>query len=330
MGAAEGTQSGPKRPRIVPAVPLRSRIRSALQPLAGARTNTVVRELDQIRKEQRRQHDLLLRTQRALDALVRAAYLDHDSLAYPERLTVRRFGVLSQNAEDGILLELLKEGVQSTRRFVEIGCGGNGGNSGFLAVELGFTGLMLDGSADAVAESRLRFNAERVTVAEARVTRENVDELLAGHGVTGEIDVLSLDIDGNELWIWERLSACSPRLVIVEYNAFFGPSRSVAVPYDPAFSHDGSPYFGASLAALARVGARNGYRLVAVEQRGANAFFLRNDVAPHIPGCSAESVYAPLLSPRLLYTAMGGRKAERLAQREADLAQSGLELVEID
>jgi hypothetical protein len=314
----------------VRAVPLRSRLRRALESLAGDGGAAGERELRKIRQEQRRQLELLLRTQRAVDALVRAAYVEHETLDFPQRLTVRRFGLLSQNSEDGIVLELLREGVQSSRRFVEIGCGGNGGNSGFLATELGFSGVMLDGSSDAVAESRLRFNSERVTVAAARVTRENVDELLTGHGITGEIDVLSIDIDGNEIWIWERLSACSPRLVIVEYNAFFGPSRAVAVPYDPAFSHDGSAYFGASLAAFVRMGARKGYRLVAVEQRGANAFFLRDDVAPQIPGCSSESVYAPLLATRNLYTAIGGEKARRLVEQQESLLAREPELVEVD
>jgi hypothetical protein len=290
------------------------------------------RALRSIRTEQRRQLELLLRTQRAVDALVRRAYIDPESLDYPQRLTAQRFGILSQNAEDGILLALLREGGRATDRFVEIGCGHNGGNSGFLAVELGFSGLMLDASDEALAEARLRFNPARVAIELAFVSRNNVNELIERHGLGGEIDVLSIDIDSNDLWVWEAVTACSPRIVVAEYNALFGPERSVAVPYDVATS--GVPgYHGASLAAFATVGKRKGYRLVAVEQRGANAFFLRGDVATHVPECEPAAVFAPLVPTRLLYAEAGESKARKVlsepAELEARMRENGLPLVEI-
>jgi hypothetical protein len=98
---------------------------------------------------------------------------------------------------------------------------------------------------------------------------------------------LSVDIDGNDYWVWEAITAISPRVVIVEFNALFGPTAPVTVPYDPAFvrqkAHSSRVYFGASLAALDHLANKKGYSLVAVESNGVNAFFVRNDVANALP-----------------------------------------------
>lgn len=294
------------------------------------------RELRALREDARSDRRLLLRTQAALDALLRRAYVDPTELEYPFRLTAQRFGISSQNGEDGILLALLEQAGARTRTFAEIGCGTNGGNSGLLARELGWSGVMIDGSEANLEEIRLRFSEERVRAVQAFVTRENIDSLLREHGLEGELDVLSIDIDGNDLWVWEAVSAVSPRIAVVEYNALFGPSRSVAVPYDADHSYaPGASYYGASLTALARVSARKGYRLVAAEPRGTNGFFLRDDVAPEIPACSPERAFWTLLAPSQLYasslrpatTAKLRAREERL---EAEMRERGLPLVEID
>jgi len=73
---------------------------------------------------------------------------------------------------------------------------------------------------------------------------------------------------------------------------------------------------------LTRLSARKGYRLVAVEPAGVNAFFLRNDVATHIPACDPSRAY------RLL------EKFDVLMQKGEDVfryaGKHSLQLVEID
>jgi hypothetical protein len=246
-----------------------------------------------------------IHVQQGVASLLRATHLDLESLPDPERLTARRFRLLSQNEEDGLTYALLNAVGIGPRRFVELGSGTNGGNSGFLAEELGFEGLMVDGDADRAAEARLRFGNERVTVLNQWLERETIDALVREHGLAGEIDLLSIDIDGNDIWLWEALEAPRPRVVIIEYNSLFGPEAAVAVPYDPAFRRRSIPgskgaLYGASLAALERMGARKGYRLVAVEQRGANAFFVRDDLPGAPPAVSAARAYRSLDKHRLL------------------------------
>jgi hypothetical protein len=282
------------------------------------------RRLERLEAQGETLHKIWLRTRHvepAIQALLRARYFDTASLPYPERLTAQRFRLTSQNQEDGLTLALLNEAGPTTRRFIEIGSGLSGGNGGFLAREWGWSGLMVDGHSDHMQQVGRRF--PMTTAVAAWITRENVNELITEHGFAGEVDLFSLDLDGNDYWIWEAVTVSSPRVLILEYNSMFGPDRAVTIPYDAQFDRHRhhSMYYGASLAALTRLNARKGYRLVAVEPAGVNAFFLRDDVATHIPACDPSRAY------RLL------EKYDVLMQKGEDVfryaAQQGLPLVEI-
>lgn len=232
------------------------------------------------------------RSLRLLPAIVRKLYFEGLELPPPFDLLSQRFGISSQNDEDGLILALFKRAGITDRRFVEIGCGFNGGNSGFLASECGWSGLMLDARGAAVETIRTKYAGHDVLALRRKVTAESINGLLQKFEFTGELDFLSIDIDGNDYWIWKALDSCSPRVVVVEYNYLFGARASVTVPYDAEFSLDEAAtraYRGASLAALVHLGARKGYRLVATER--VNAFFLRNDLAPEIPGFAAPLIY---------------------------------------
>lgn len=280
---------------------------------------TLTREVRRMADEQR----LLREIDARVESLVRMQAVERKSLPYPYRLTAHRFGIRSQRGEDGVLAAILEEAGVKQRRFVELGCGDNGGNSGFLAAELGWTGLMVDGSKEAIAGLRREFRSREVAVKQGWITREDVDDMLGRFGTTGDVDVLSIDIDGNDIWVWEALTAVDPRVVCIEYNTILGPERSVAVPYDPDFVRDPKRlfgrYFGASLAALETIGRRKGYRLVAVEN--VNAFFLRKDVARRIPATPVPIAFR-------LYE-KDARYLARLSDIYAAFAEEGLELVEV-
>lgn len=274
-----------------------------------------------------KEHVKLKRIEMTLQSLVRASAMDGDDVGYPERLTLRRFRLRSQNEEDGLTYAILREAGFATRTFVELGCGENGGNSGFLAADLGWGGLMVDGSEDRLRVLRTEFPWPRVTAVQAWITRERVDELIRENNISGEIDLLSIDIDGNDYWIWEAVSTVSPRLVIVEYNSFFGPERAVVVPYDEGFERRAvevmkGSYYGASLRALAILATKIGYRLVAVEPRGTNAYFLRNDLAPHVPEIDPHDNFR--LLNKYAAAIVGGFDVY------TTIAQEGLPLVDVE
>ena len=238
-----------------------------------------------------------------MQAIHRALFLDPAGLSYPYNLTARRFSLSSQNEEDGIIHAIFDTVGDGSRRFVEIGAGTNGGNSGFLASECGWSGMMLEASSRRTDRLKMRFEPMGVACLTDWAACENINDLIRDSGCEGEIDLLSIDIDGNDYWIWEAITACSPRLVIIEYNSLFGPDRAVVVPYDPEFdrhrfveaAEGGHYYFGASLQALSRLAEQKGYRLVVTEPRGVNAFFLRNDVGQEIPACDPSSTYRMLV-----------------------------------
>ena len=285
----------------------------------------ISRRLDRIERQLESLNKIWLRTRHlepAVQALLRERYVDPAALSYPERLTSQRFRLASQNQEDGITIALLKEAGSVTRTFVEIGSGLSGGNSAALAREWGWTGLMVDGAGSTRMEQVGR-RFPGVTAVHSWVTRDNINELIAGHGFAGEVDLFSLDLDGVDYWIWEAMTACSPRVVILEYNSMFGATRAVTVPYDEAFDRQRhhAMYYGASLTAWTRLAQTKGYRLVAVEPAGINAFFLRSDLAPHIPACDPRTAYRVLEKHDVLMAA--GEDVFAYAQRER------LSLVEI-
>jgi hypothetical protein len=234
-----------------------------------------------------------------MEALLRHAFLSDSDLPASYSLAAKRFRLRSQNEEDGITIALLKAAGVATRRFVEIGSGGKGGNSAALAFDMGWSGLMVDASGTAVVMLRnLLGGNPNVKFVQSFVTSDKINNLLRKHGMTGEIDLLSIDIDSTDYWLLEALDACSPRVLIMEYNALFGPTRAVTLPNEPPPRDRPKGYSGASLAALEKLARRKGYRLVFCEQMGVNAFFVRNDLAVGIPGLTPEQAYRRWLDRR--------------------------------
>ena len=198
-------------------------------------------------------------------------------------LTRFEFSVSSQNGEDGVIAEILRRIHPARHEFVEFGIGrGTEGNCVFLADVLGWSGLFMEGDPDAANALRWKYRGNpRIRTAHAHVTAENLDGLLREHGVSSEPDIVSIDIDGNDIWVWRALESARPRLVIIEYNAQLDLDSTLAQPYDAAWVWSGTDWFGASLGALEHVGREKGYRLVHTELSGVNAFFVRDDLADH-------------------------------------------------
>jgi hypothetical protein len=209
------------------------------------------------------------------------------------------FQVSSQFGEDGIIQYLLQRVPIERKIFVEFGVEDyKEANTRFLLQNDGWSGLVMDGSAanvDAIRQDpiywRCNLNAQT-----AFITRENINDLLKTHGVTGDIGLLSIDIDGNDHWVWEAITIAQPRIVICEFNALFG-TAPVTIPYDAGFqrhnAHSSNVYFGASLGALTALAEKKGYRLVAITSQAVNAFFVRDDVATSVPKLSATEAWRP-------------------------------------
>lgn len=193
----------------------------------------------------------------------------------------------SQNGEDGILLYIFSRIGTTNRQFIEFGIGdGSECNAANLVINFGWQGLMLDNSAGNVQKARAFYQerAGQVKIVEASVTKENINRLFKQQAVQGELDLLSIDIDGNDYWVWQAIDVVQPRVVVMEYNATFGAERAISTTYDPTFNylekHPGFGFYhGASLAALTKLAQEKGYMLVGCDSQGVNAFFIREDAA---------------------------------------------------
>ena len=263
---------------------------------ADATSNLVRRLSDQIERRRKVQAKWQTGLSWKVNALIRRLFLPAEG-SVPFNLAAQRFKLRSQHEEDGYLLALLGEVGAGGRRFVEIGCGRSGGNAAVLAFELGWGGLMVDANQPSLEHLSMRLaHNSAIQCVVAEVQPETVNALLAEHGYGGEVDLLSIDIDGYDYWVFKELEVCRPRVLMLEYNAGFGPTRSVTIPRDAVLVDAPKGYSGASLAALTALAAHKGYRLVACEYSGVNAFYLRNDVAPAIPAQPVERAYRPQMS----------------------------------
>ena len=232
-----------------------------------------------------------------------------------KRLEPAGYKVFSQGDEDGVIAEIFRRIGTTDRRFVEFGCGdGLENNTAYLLFQ-GWSGLWLDSLEKNERILKRRWSNEiargQLTFHRAMITADNIDSLLTMEGMSGSIDVLSLDIDSNDYHVWKAITVIQPRVVCIEYNAKFRPPVEWIMPRDDAYVWNGTDRMGASLSAMTKLGAEKGYALVGCDIIGANAFFVREDLTKgqFAEPFTAENHYQP---PRyyLTYGFSSGHPAE--------------------
>ena len=199
--------------------------------------------------------------------------------------------VYSQWGEDGILEWLIQHLPVSSHRFVEFGVEDYAeSNTRFLLMHRNWKGLIMDGS----SENMKKVQADEIywrhdlTAVPAFIDRDNINSLLREHNFSGRVGLLSVDIDGNDYWVWEAIDGVDADIVVAEYNAVFGDIYPLTVPYRRDFqrtaAHHSNLYYGASIGALCLLAQRKGYKLVGSNRAGTNAFFVRLDLFPSLEG----------------------------------------------
>jgi hypothetical protein len=224
-------------------------------------------------------------------------YENRQRLEDPVHLDRFGYKVYSQNDEDGVIEEIFNRIGATNRTFVEFGVqNGLESNCHFLLFK-GWNGLWIEGDKGSYTSLQRCFEkplaSKQLVALNAFITVENINNLIESSGVSGEIDLLSIDIDGNDYWIWESIVCIRPRVVVIEYNAKFPPPCEWIMEYDPKYVWDGSDKQGASLKSLELLGRRLGYNLVGTSTNGINAFFVSEDLTKNLfPGpATAENLY---------------------------------------
>ncbi len=253
-----------------------------------------------------KKHFYILKVRNRFNAATQVAqrqlYLNHRSaIAKGEYVPLNQTGfrAFSQFEEDGLLLYIFAAIGMTKKTFIEVGSDdGINSNCANLALNFGWHGLFLDGNPTAIARGKHFYGkyphqwGSKPVFTCARVQRENINQLVKDAGLEGEIGLLSIDIDGNDYWIWDALEQVQPQVVVIETHVEFG-LRNIVVPYDKNYVFPGKHpiYHGASPVAMVNLAKRKGYRLVGANELGFNFIFVRDGLATDaLPEVSVESV----------------------------------------
>jgi hypothetical protein len=213
---------------------------------------------------------------------------------YSDAKRLEQFGFKgnSQFDEDGFIQEIFRRIGTTDKRFIEFGAGGaECENNTVYLTKKGWTGLWLDSNSKKCEFLKNKWagamRSGRIKIGDDIINRDNVNAVFEKYGFTGEIDLLNVDIDGNDYWVWEKITAVNPRVVVLEYNAKYAPPMEWIMKYNPKHDFNKTDYMGASLESMVKLSEKKGYKLVGCTLSGANAFFVRNDLledrfcAPH-------------------------------------------------
>lgn len=205
--------------------------------------------------------------------------------------------VYSQNEEDGIIREIFRRIGTTNKKFVEFGIGNGLENNTLALLFDNWSGLWIDASTRNIQQIKAAFQqtiaSGQLSVTESFITKDNINQLIAASIKEQEIDLLSVDIDGNDFHILNAITCIRPRVIVIEYNAKFAPPIAFCIDYNPSHTWQGDDCFGVSLQYL-EDNVRD-YSIVGCNLTGSNAFLVRNDLLGHhfLAPFSAEKHYQP-------------------------------------
>ena len=216
----------------------------------------------------------------------------------PNEIENAEFKVFSQWGEDGIIQYLLDHVPIKNKVFIEIGVQDyKESNTRFLLKNNNWEGVLIDASKEDIQSIKddVTYWKYSINAIHSFITRENINEVIQAADVPFNVGLLSIDIDGNDYWVWDAIECISPVIVICEYNNLFGPDLKVTVPYKSDFersdAHYSNLYYGASISALQLLAKNKGYILVGSNSVGTNIFFVRNDMSEFINSKTVSDTY---------------------------------------
>jgi hypothetical protein len=217
---------------------------------------------------------------------------------FAQMLHAHEFKVYSQWGEDGIIQFLIHTVEITNPVFVEFGVQDyKESNTRFLLQNDNWSGLVIDASRENIGiikSDALSYRNDLKADCDF-IDRDNINQIITRNGIAGDIGLLSIDIDGNDYWVWDAIDCVSPRIVICEYDSLLGARHPVSTPYDKSFdrlrAHYSFLYGGASIRALHSLGKKKGYSLIGSNSAGNNLFFVRDDVRGALPALAPEEAY---------------------------------------
>jgi hypothetical protein len=208
------------------------------------------------------------------------------------------FQVFSQFGDDGIIQYLISKIDIPNKSFIEFGVEKYvEANTRFLLINNNWRGLVIDGSKkniNYIKKDKISYLFQLYSKS-AFITKDNINDLIIEMGFQGELGLLSIDIDGNDYWVWEAINAVNPVIVVCEYNADFGYDQTWTIPYQGDFiigEKNPENYWGASLKALYNLAEEKGYVFVGCNSQGNNAYFIKKNSLKDVKKLECKDGYS--------------------------------------
>jgi hypothetical protein len=206
------------------------------------------------------------------------------------------YSVYSQNEEDGILQNIFDRIGVSKPSFFEFGVMPQENNSNYWLLQ-GSKGCWIDKSLSDF--KTLVPDSQTLRIFDDFVKLDNIVSIVR-KGCEfldippSGIDLLSLDLDGNDYYFIERILAegIRPKVFCLEYNAVFRPPLDVKIKYAENHQWQHDDYFGCSLAAYNNL-LSPWYSLVSCNIPGSNCFFVLNEYSTAFTKYPLAALYQP-------------------------------------
>ncbi len=199
------------------------------------------------------------------------------------------FQVFSQFGDDGIIQYLVNKLPIQNKTFIEFGVEDyREANTRFLLVNNAWSGLVLDGDPKNIQQikSGQLYNFYDIRARQRFITKDNINEIIQAEGFNKEVGILSIDIDGNDYWVWKAITGIEPSIIICEYNSLFGFEEAITIPYQADFIRGKKTplnFYGISIKAACILAKEKGYFFIGCNSAGNNAYFIKESLRSHCP-----------------------------------------------
>tara|TARA_B100001175_G_C19502026_1_gene638659 strand:+ start:960 stop:1832 length:873 start_codon:yes stop_codon:yes gene_type:complete len=214
--------------------------------------------------------------------------LEKNKVKKIEKIEDIEFKIFSQFGDDGIIQYLVyKLNIEyEYHNFIEFGVEDyTEANTKFLLLNNNWSGLILDSSKNNIEKIKKRnfFWRFELEAIECFITKDNINSIISQSKFNKKkIGILSIDVDGNDYWIWREMDIIDPLIVIIEFNSTFGFKNKISIPYNSEFerskAHHSNLYWGASLEAFKFLAKQKGYKFFTTNSAGNNAYFVKDNI----------------------------------------------------
>ena len=259
------------------------------------------------------------------------ATLNH-SKANIDNLSEVEFQVFSQFGDDGIIQYLIDKLPIINKTFIEFGVENYlEANTRFLLINNYWSGMVMDGDTSNISYIKKGqiYSFYDLRAIQCFITKDNINDVMKSSGFKKEIGILSIDIDGNDYWIWHAIKEFEPQIIICEYNSLFGFVDPVTIPYKSEFVRGkNSPFnfYGTSLNAACLLAKERGYFFIGCNSAGNNAYFINEKLRSSCPIAEKSPEEGYNLAQ---FSESWDAKGEPLRGIEKIMSIDGLEVVDV-